>query len=60
MSTISIEYDDQQVTVKIIRSYETVEQIYIDKHTELEDVAGQLYNLLEEVAGSFDVSIEEV
>ena len=59
MSTLAIEYDDQQVIVKLIRSYETVEVLYIDKHTEMEDIANQLYQILDEVAGSFDVSIEE-
>lgn len=59
MSTISIEYDSQQVIVKIIRSYETVESIYIDKHTDMETIANQMYDLLEEVAGSFNVQIDE-
>ena len=60
MSAISIEYDDQEVIVKIVRSHETIESIYINKHTEFEDIASQLYDLLDEVAGSFDVSLEEM
>lgn len=59
MSTISIKYDDQQVCISIIGNCETIHKVYIDKHTEFEDVANQLYDLLDEVAGSFDVEISE-
>lgn len=59
MSTISIEYDDQEIFVKLVRDCETVQKIFIDKHTNMEDVANELYDLLEEVAGSYNVSIDE-
>ena len=60
MSTINIQYDDQQVSVELIRPNETVQYIYIDKHTDFEDIATQICDLLDRVAGSCDVNLEDL
>ena len=59
MSTINITYNDQQVSVDLILDNFTEPMVYIDKHTEIEDIADMIYHLLDTVTGAYNLNIEK-